>query len=309
MEDSSKNDTSNIRRALGSFTTGVTVVTASGREAGDVGLTANSFNSVSLDPPMVLWSLAKSAGSLPVFTSAEYFAVHILSEDQQELSNRFAKRGIDKFSGVEVERGPDDIPLITDCTARFVCRTTYQYEGGDHIIFVGEVIEFCHWQRPPLLFHGGQYGQLRNVREEGSEALEGEVPDGSLGALLRVSYQRLIEPLAKEVTRRGLSITQHYLLADIAISGRKLLNESLSALSVSGAAPSDEEVSELFEKGYLEEIEGKTQLTDPGFKLRIELASIYKAVESEALKSLEFEKAQSLKLLLERLINSLDTVA
>lgn len=308
MTDSSKVDTLDFRRALGSFTTGVTVVTTHGEEAGDVGLTANSFNSVSLDPPMVLWSLAKTAGSLPVFTSAEHFAVHILSENQQELSNRFAKRGVDKFSGVELERGPDDIPMIKDCAARFVCKTAYQYEGGDHIIFVGEVIEFTHWERPPLLFHGGQYGQLQKPQTNNARTTDEEIPDDSLGALLRGSYQRLISPLVKEIKRRGLSITQHYLLADIAIRGSRPLSESVNALMTSGAAPSEEEVSALFEKGYIEEVAGKIQLTDEGVKLRIELASIYKAIESEVLDCLDFEKAQSLKLLLGQFINNLDAV-
>ena len=158
-----------FREALGAFTTGVTVVTTRG-EQGDVGLTANSFNSVSLDPPMVLWSLGKNASSLPAFRAASHFAVHILSENQQELSNRFATRGIDKFADTEVMRGPDDVPLLNDCAARFVCRTEYQYEGGDHIIFVGEVLDFSHWERSPLLFHGGKYGRIsKNPSAESSE--------------------------------------------------------------------------------------------------------------------------------------------
>lgn len=163
-------DAGEFRKALGSFTTGVTVVTTRGTEDNDVGLTANSFNSVSLDPPMVLWSLGKSARSLPHFRSSEYFAVHILAQGQEALSTRFASRGIDKFQELELTRGPGNIPLLEDSAARFICRTAYQYEGGDHIIFVGEVVEFSHREKPPLLFHAGQYGQLLKNNRASSPA-------------------------------------------------------------------------------------------------------------------------------------------
>ena len=97
-------DIREFRNALGSFTTGVTIVTTCDQQGQDVGMTANSFNSVSLDPPLVLWSLAKSSGSLPAFANAEYFAVHILAADQEPLSNVFAKKGADKFAGLAVGR-------------------------------------------------------------------------------------------------------------------------------------------------------------------------------------------------------------
>src|SRR5687767_15380608 len=106
-----------FRNALGAFATGVTVVSTRSADGIDVGLTVNSFNSVSLDPPMVLWSLARSAMSLTVFTEAKYFTVHLLAADQQELSDRFARRGADKFAGLDLERGIGGIPLIKGCSA------------------------------------------------------------------------------------------------------------------------------------------------------------------------------------------------
>ena len=99
----------------------------------DVGLTANSFNSVSLEPPMVLWSLDKKSSNAAAFMAAEHFAVHILASDQEHVSNRFAKRGIDRFAGLAVERGHGDVPLLAGCSARFECRTAYRHEGGDHV--------------------------------------------------------------------------------------------------------------------------------------------------------------------------------
>ena len=130
-----------LRRALGSFATGVTVVTAQGK-AGDVGVTANSFSSVSLEPPMVLWSLRKASTSLGAFTESGAFTVHVLAGHQQALSDRFARTSADKFEGLTIKRGFGGAPLIDDCAARFQCRLAFQYDGGDHVILVGQVVEF-----------------------------------------------------------------------------------------------------------------------------------------------------------------------
>lgn len=146
-----------FRTALGAFATGVTIVTTRDGEARDVGLTANSFNSVSLDPPMVLWSLARNSRSLPAFVEASHFAVHVLAADQEELSLKFARRGVDKFSGLDLERGAGQVPLLRGCSARFQCRTAFHHEAGDHVIFLGEVAAFDHSDLPELLFHRGRY--------------------------------------------------------------------------------------------------------------------------------------------------------
>jgi len=159
-------DSKEFRRALGTFTTGVTVITARSAAGEPVGVTANSFSSVSLDPPLVLWSLAKTAHSLPVFNEAKYFAIHILAATQEELSNRFATRGEDKFAHLEVENGLGNVPLLAGCSTRMQCRTVYQYEGGDHIIFVGEVIDLVNNQVPPLVFQAGKYSLAARKADE-----------------------------------------------------------------------------------------------------------------------------------------------
>ncbi len=146
-----------LRRALGQFATGVTVVTAHAANGEDLGITANSFNSVSLDPPLVLWSLSRKARSLPLFTAADHFAVNILAVDQTELSDRFARAMGPKYDGVQVERGAGQTPLLCGCAARFQCRQSFRHEGGDHVIFVGEVIAFECFDREPLVYHAGRY--------------------------------------------------------------------------------------------------------------------------------------------------------
>jgi flavin reductase (DIM6/NTAB) family NADH-FMN oxidoreductase RutF len=147
-----------FRAALGMFATGVTIVTSRTADGGLVGLTANSFNSVSLNPPLVLWSLARAAASLPAFSAGSHYAINILGADQKELALRFASRGVDRFADVVFEEGVGGAPLLAGAAASFECFNRSRYEEGDHVIFVGEV-ERCA-QRPgasPLLFHGGKF--------------------------------------------------------------------------------------------------------------------------------------------------------
>jgi flavin reductase (DIM6/NTAB) family NADH-FMN oxidoreductase RutF len=151
-------DSQQFRAALGMFATGVTIVTVRSADGGLVGLTANSFNSVSLDPPLVLWSLAQRAGSMPVFTRGSHYAINILAADQKELAQRFAMRDIDRFAGVAWREGAGGAPVLDGAAAVFECANRSRYEEGDHVIFVGEV-ERCT-ARPgaqPLIFHGGRY--------------------------------------------------------------------------------------------------------------------------------------------------------
>jgi len=147
-----------FRTALGMFATGVTIVTARTADGKLVGLTANSFNSVSLDPPLVLWSLARAAASMLAFSTGSHYAVNILSADQQALARRFAAKGVDRFANVAFADGAGGAPLLSGAAATFECFNRSRYEEGDHVIFVGEV-ERCTHQAgaSPLLFHGGKF--------------------------------------------------------------------------------------------------------------------------------------------------------
>ncbi len=148
-----------FRQALGKFPTGVTVVTANDSGGAPVGVTASSFNSVSIEPPLVLWSIDKSARSAGAFVNADYFAVNVLTDAQVDVSNRFASRGEDKFGDIGYETNSYEVPLLDGCAARFECKTWSVYDGGDHDIIVGEVLAFeCSNERKPLLFSEGSYG-------------------------------------------------------------------------------------------------------------------------------------------------------
>lgn len=146
-----------FRDALGTFATGVTVVTACNAAGVRVGLTVSSFNSVSLAPPLVLWSLANQAHTMPVFQACTHYAINVLAADQLDLANQFAQRGIDRFAGVTCTVGHTGAPLLAGAVATFECLNRSRHAEGDHVIFVGEVLH-CHPLRhtAPLLYHRGQ---------------------------------------------------------------------------------------------------------------------------------------------------------
>ena len=150
-------DPAELRRCLGSFVTGVTVITALDGCGNPIGMTANSFNSVSLDPPLIVWSLRTSAKVFPVYNQAARFVVNILSEDQVAISNQFARSVTDRFAGVLTPPGIDGVPLIDGCAAYLECRTEATYPGGDHVIFLGRVERIVATSRKPLAFGAGRY--------------------------------------------------------------------------------------------------------------------------------------------------------
>jgi flavin reductase (DIM6/NTAB) family NADH-FMN oxidoreductase RutF len=147
-----------FRTALGMFATGVTIVTARAPDGSLVGLTANSFNSVSLNPPLVLWSLSQAASSMAAFRTGSHYAINILGADQQALAQRFSTRHADRFADVAFVQGQSGAPLLAGAVASFECFNRSRYVEGDHVIFVGEV-EHCSHQAgsSPLLYHGGKF--------------------------------------------------------------------------------------------------------------------------------------------------------
>ena len=149
-----------LRNALGGFATGVTVVTSRGDDGSAAGVTVNSFCSVSLDPPLVLWCLCKTAPSSRVFLDATHFAVHVLAEDQAHLSMRFSKPSLDKFAGLDVSRGLGGAPVLDGVVALFECRCEQRIDAGDHYILLGRVERYGHTGGSPLLFHTGAYRKL-----------------------------------------------------------------------------------------------------------------------------------------------------
>lgn len=309
-------DTRAFRNALGTFTTGVTIITARGQDGEPVGITANSFNSVSMSPPMVLWSLAKSAHSLPIFKACQHWNVHVLALEQEPLSNRFASRGEDKFAGLELDEGISPAPLLQDSTARFQCRTLFVHDGGDHLIFVGEVLAFDRSERPPLVFQGGQYAvTTRKPRETPRLTRVAPPPDcvyteDLLGYLLGRAHFQLLYKLRETQPDISLSDRLFYILSVLLIRDRQSLAELNAFIGYTGSSVTQEDLDTLAHRGFIasEAREGVThyRLTADGREVSLHQIAAAKAVEEELTARLGESDAQALKLLLKRLITDSD---
>ena len=153
-------DKRDLRTALGSFGTGVTVVTSGNFQSRLVGVTANSFSSVSLEPHIVLWSLVSSSPSLEVFDATGRFVINVLALEQMNLSKQFSKTLEDKFAGVEYTEGLGELPVIQNCVATFECKTIQRTVVGDHVLFLGQVENYVYENKTPLLFCQGKYMQV-----------------------------------------------------------------------------------------------------------------------------------------------------
>jgi len=149
-----------FRRTLGRFATGITVITTRGENGRPEGLTANSFNALSLKPPLILWSLSLDAISRPAFLACSHFAVNVLSADQRHLSHRFATRANDKFANLQWSEGLGGVPILDGCIALFECTNAARHDAGDHTVFFGRVERFRRWQGDPLLYYAGNYAHL-----------------------------------------------------------------------------------------------------------------------------------------------------
>ncbi len=259
-----------FRNALGQFATGVTIVTTMEDEATPIGVTASSFNSVSLDPPLVLWSLAKTAQSMPAYQMSGGFNIHVLASHQSDLSNQFARSSDSKFEGVDWGKCDQGFPLLPEYAALFRCKTQFQYEGGDHIIFVGEVIDFEEKNLPPLVFHSGQYADKKNKSksdlptEPSVDLADGTFSDNFLLYLISRAHFQTSHPVRQAGRNIGLSEAEYFCLSTLAINGALAEGDIIARLEHTGHIP-DKEIFDRLERKALIEIEAeKVSITDQG---------------------------------------------
>jgi 3-hydroxy-9,10-secoandrosta-1,3,5(10)-triene-9,17-dione monooxygenase reductase component len=279
-----------FRNALGQFATGVTIVTACGPNGERVGATVSSFNSVSLDPPMVLWSLDKRAFSRTIFESSAHFAVHVLKLEQKDLAQRFARRGAEKFDGLQCGSGLGNSPLLSDCAACFECETRHRYDGGDHVIFVGEVKRFEHAAVPPLVFHGGAFAEARLLNGAPIDAAVDEStgrfgPDFVCYLLARAHFQTY-RPLAAEFARVGITETDYFVLSMLCIRDG-LTHESLcTLLEHTGHAPTREDLATMAARHLVSVAPGDNgviHITDSGRRTYLLVLSADGRIANQAL--------------------------
>jgi len=163
-------DRGRLRRALGRFATGVTVITARGQDGTPLGFTANSFNSVSLDPPLILWSLSRGSARLGAYRGADAYAVNILTADQEGIARQFASPVDDRFEGVAWEEGLHGAPVLAGALAVFECLHEAVYPAGDHELFIGRVEHVRETPGKPLTYFGGGFGTVMGELEPPPEA-------------------------------------------------------------------------------------------------------------------------------------------
>jgi 3-hydroxy-9,10-secoandrosta-1,3,5(10)-triene-9,17-dione monooxygenase reductase component len=157
VSDGQALDPRRLRSALGRYTTGVTIVTCIDADGERVGLTVNSFSSLSLEPPLVLWSLRRESPSAAAFLAARHFAVNVLTESQLGVSRRFAARKADRFAEGEWSAGRHGVPVLGGTAAVFECETVSAQVAGDHLLFIGRVLACADSSAAPLLFQSGHY--------------------------------------------------------------------------------------------------------------------------------------------------------
>lgn len=301
-----------FRNALGRFATGVTVITARAPAGELVGVTANSFNSVSLDPPMVLWSLSKASRGLAFFTAAEYFCVNVLAADQVRLSNHFAGMQEDKFADLDFEPGLGGSPLLPGCAARFQCKTAFIYEGGDHLIFVGEVAAFDETGKPGLVYHEGKYAvsdvHAFHAGEPAADAAGGGFVDDYLDYLLSTAahhFQHRFQAVLDKTGRHAYEWRVLAVLSDkpgisFGVIRARTLIDAATLRSLLKAMDTDDLVSSQA-WGYEEEF----FLTDRGRSVVLNLLAAAKAHEVDALGDCTADEVRALKLTLKKLIHTI----
>jgi 3-hydroxy-9,10-secoandrosta-1,3,5(10)-triene-9,17-dione monooxygenase reductase component len=306
-------DNQAFRQALGSFTTGVTIITTTAPDGTPIGLTANSFNSVSLDPPMVLWSLAKTSLSVEAFNKAEHWNVHVLSQEQQDLSNTFASKGQDKFQGTSLEEGISSAPLISDCSARFQCRNMVTHDGGDHLIFIGEVLDFDQQALPPLVFQQGQYAMTaRKPWEEINLSSEPKAPQCSynedlLGYLLGRAHFQMLYRMRKVFDEQALDDSHFFALSVMNIQQQLTLEQLNTHLDYTGHSISKTDIEFLESQDFITKLDNDSyQLTASGREASLHHIAQAKAIEEDLIAELGAGDVMALKLMLKRLINKTD---
>ncbi len=255
-----------FRDALSSFATGVTIVTARDGAGQPVGMTASSFNSVSVDPPLVLWSVTKTAFSAQAFHDAQHFSIHVLKTTQTDMSGRFAKPGTDKFAGLAVAETQHGVPILPEALARFDCRQWAVYEGGDHWILVGEVLDLELEKGQGLVFSGGSYARAETLQSKAVEEsrLGSEHPLESLAFYqLSRAYHAMADRFHHQVLDAGLSLGEWRVLSSL--SGPEALGlEELAVRTYIQPYALDDVLAGLQADGLVRFDETSAQGTDKG---------------------------------------------
>lgn len=299
-------DSKSFRRALGNFATGVTIMTAQNAAGVKVGVTANSFNSVSLDPPLILWSIDKRSSSYEVFAEATHFAVNILAADQIDLSNQFARSKDDKYANVDYTLGAGNAPVLKECSAVFECERFNIVEGGDHWIIIGRVVNFQDNGRSPLLYHQGAYSSvlphpsLHTKAEAGEKEFPGRLYDNMYYLLTQAAraYSNHYQP--KQLAS-GYRTSEARLL--LVLESKTATTKECLQREVDVPAREIEQAAEiLIRKGLMVDAEKTYDLTEQGVQAAQMLYQIAESHQQEVFAQYSEEDKQLFKKMLKDLI-------
>jgi len=302
-------DIRDFRRALSQFPTGVTVITTKDGEGNPVGVTASSFNSVSMDPPLVLWSIDKGAHSLEVFEKAEHFAVNVLTRDQVTTSNGFASRGEDKFKDVDYSEGVGGSLLLKEYGAQFECKTWAVYEGGDHLILVGEVVDYRYNDASsPLIFARGSYAVSSPhpaAAKPDNSSTTNELGSDYLLYLLRATYNRLSADLYAKILEQAEVNPEEWRVLAMLLENGPLQASELSVVVMQPEADLIQTAEWMQDRGFVMfQDDEKLSLTEDGKALAEKLLNIAKDHEAKALQALSEDQAGQLKSALKTAMNA-----
>ncbi|QHF44395.1 flavin oxidoreductase [Pseudomonas sp. S35] len=298
-----------FRRALGNFATGVTVVTAADACGRKVGVTANSFNSVSLDPPLVLWSIDKRSNSHEVFAQASHFAVNVLAADQIDLSNTFARPKDDRFAEIEYEPGEGGAPVFADCSARFHCEHYQQVDGGDHWIMIGKVVAFDDFGRAPLLYHQGAYSMVlphtrmtkRDDSQPPSSHFQGRLSHNLYYLMTQAvrAYQSSYQPRQLST---GLRTNEARMLMVLENDARLSASDLLREVAMP-VREIDDAVANLKRKGLVDDDEQGVRLTAAGVEQTEALWAIAREQQEKVFAAFSQDQIDTFKGVLKQLIS------
>lgn len=300
-------DSKDFRRALSQFPTGVTVITTRDPEGNYVGMTASSFNSVSLTPPLVAWGIDKGALSAEVFKNTSHFAINVLTSEQMALSNRFASRGEDKFSGVKVSDGVGGCPLLSDCAAYFQCKTWAVYDGGDHHILVGEVVKYDYSPHTSaLVFHKGRYA-VSNSHPQLAQSAEVVPASGFVGDfllyLLRRLYGKYSGSFYPHLSEHGVTAEEWRVLT--VLSEQPLVVDAIAPLVSQPKNEVQDTIDWLAQRALVSRQDEVVDLTATGRELVAKLVAMAVTHEQNVLREFSDEQVRDLKSTLKAIMDKL----
>tara|TARA_B110000305_G_scaffold88189_2_gene99412 strand:+ start:13721 stop:14647 length:927 start_codon:yes stop_codon:yes gene_type:complete len=298
-----------LRNCFGKFATGITVITALAPDGTKIGLTVNSFSSLSLEPPLVLWSLDKKSKSLSAFIAATHFAINVLASDQMDISNNFARTSEDKFNNIKLSESKYDLPLLSGTVAHLECKNISTYEGGDHLIFIGEVEHFKTSNKKPLLYTNGQYTTAARhpaVKMSAPEEQDVSKKDDFIVPLLLRSYWEISDPFYRELQDEGMPISHARIIVHLSHSPNLTKAELSKAIRVDMTAVTTS-VAWLCDNGYLNTLNNDQLTLSPAGNEHLKDVQLRaQRLEKEVLDGYSNEDVNMLKSMLKKIINRQD---